>query len=90
MYGNGYSVAVVLDHRSTATSLTGKHRPTMFHTASQAYKIGSQNTREYIINVKRFPLIKKLVSLAEICQDLLYYLIHLGSPHTNTAVGLQL
>ncbi len=23
MYGNGYSVAIVLDHRSTATSLTG-------------------------------------------------------------------
>ncbi len=23
MYGNGYSMAIVLDHRSTATSLTG-------------------------------------------------------------------
>ncbi len=25
MYGNGYSMAIVLDHRSTATSLTGNH-----------------------------------------------------------------
>ncbi len=26
MYGNGYSMAIVLDHRSTATSLTGNRR----------------------------------------------------------------
>ncbi len=27
MYGNGYSMAIVLDHRSTATSLTGNMKP---------------------------------------------------------------
>ncbi len=27
MYGNGYSMAIVLDHRSTATSLTGNQAP---------------------------------------------------------------
>ncbi len=27
MYGNGYSMAIVLDHRSTATSLTGNRWP---------------------------------------------------------------
>ncbi len=26
MYGNGYSMAIVLDHRSTATSLTGNQQ----------------------------------------------------------------
>ncbi len=26
MYGNGYSMAIVLDHRSTATSLTGNDK----------------------------------------------------------------
>ncbi len=29
MYGNGYSMAIVLDHRSTATSLTGN--PEVIH-----------------------------------------------------------
>ncbi len=30
MYGNGYSMAIVLDHRSTATSLTGNHQNIIF------------------------------------------------------------
>ncbi len=32
MYGNGYSMAIVLDHRSTATSLTGN--PSIFTKAT--------------------------------------------------------
>ena len=30
MYGNGYSMAIVLDYRSTATSLTGNHTCILF------------------------------------------------------------
>ncbi len=45
MYGNGYSMAIVLDHRSTRTSLTGNRQFTLYECQSYIYKIESTTNR---------------------------------------------
>ncbi len=54
MYGNGYSMAIVLDHRSTATSLTGNQH-TVIKSAAQSMcklKAGEHKTVQQFINIK--------------------------------------
>ncbi len=43
MYGNSYSMAIVLDHRSTATSLTGNRLLNVQHTAGSARQLYNNN-----------------------------------------------
>ncbi len=43
MYGNGYSMAIVLDHRSTATSLTGNHTLRLAQTVTNIKHIIHEN-----------------------------------------------
>ncbi len=87
MYGNGYSMAIVLDHRSTATSLTG-------NMSQMSVKFGN------IFTVTEVPC-KLLITLENKDMEFLYgachgrqnpnYVLLQLSPifkkHTNSTVG---
>ncbi len=53
MYGNGYSMAIVLDHRSTATSLTGKQLVGLAHRPLEVKCVGALKETRNSVKIKR-------------------------------------